>query len=180
MSQIPAPEELVVLLDADATPIGEHPKATVHTKDTHYHLAFSCHLFNDKGEVLVTRRALEKRTWPGIWTNSFCGHPAPGEDFHDAIKRRAHDELGTTVRDISLLLPKFSYRAVDDSGIVEHEFCPVYRAHIDSALQPNLAEVCNTRWVSPADLDSSVRATPWAFSQWMVKQVTEIQNYHRL
>ena len=71
--------ELVVLASAEGEPIGTAPKAEVHTTDTPLHFAFSAWL-TCGGKVLVTRRALSKRTWPGVWTNAFCGHPAPGEE----------------------------------------------------------------------------------------------------
>ena len=115
------PLELVVLLSEEGTPIGTADKATVHTEDTHLHLAFSCHVFNRDGKILVTRRALEKKTWPGVWTNSFCGHPGPDEDFTDAIHRRAEQELGLKLASVKSALPDFRYRAVDASGIVENE-----------------------------------------------------------
>ena len=121
-------EERVVLVTPDGYPIGEAAKATVHHADTPMHLAFSCYVFNSKGELLLTRRALSKTAWPGVWTNSFCGHPAPGESFEDAIRRRGRYELGLDPTDIQIKLPEFSYRAVDASGIVEHEFCPVFTA----------------------------------------------------
>ncbi|MFD0853911.1 NUDIX domain-containing protein, partial [Actinomadura adrarensis] len=70
-------EEIVLLNEADE-PIGSAPKAPSHHRTTPYHLAFSCFLVNGAGEVLITRRALGKRTFPGVWTGSCCGHPGPG------------------------------------------------------------------------------------------------------
>lgn len=170
----PSPHtELVSLLDNDGVAIGVADKLAVHTTDTALHLAFSCHLYNDDGEVLVTRRALAKRTWPGVWTNSFCGHPAPDEPMDDAVRRRASFELGASLRDLELVLPDFRYRAVDASGIVENEVCPVYRARLDGSLSPNPDEVAEWQWVSPADLHGAVRATPFAFSPWLVLQVAD-------
>ena len=168
----PSPtSELVVLLDNDANAIGTADKLAVHTTETPLHLAFSCHLFNAAGEVLITRRALEKRTWPGVWTNSFCGHPAPGELMEDAVHRRAAAELGLAIEGLELALPDFRYRAVDASGIVENEVCPVYRATTTDAVRPNPAEVVEFRWVSPNALRTAVTATPFAFSPWIVLQL---------
>ena len=72
-------DDLVVLVDDDGHPRGTANRLTVHGTDTPLHFAFSCHLVDAAGRILVTRRALEKKTWPGVWTNSFCGHPRPGE-----------------------------------------------------------------------------------------------------
>ncbi|RZT59713.1 isopentenyl-diphosphate delta-isomerase [Microcella alkaliphila] len=164
MSETP---ELVVLLADDGTPIGTAEKATVHTEDTPLHQAFSCHVFDDAGRVLVTRRALSKKTWPGVWTNSFCGHPAPGEDLGEAITRRAERELGLAVSDVRVALPDFRYRAVDASGVVENEICPVYTARASGDPQPAADEVAEWAWVEPDALRSAVAATPFAYSPWI-------------
>jgi len=166
--------ENVVLLDEVGTEIGIAPKASVHGADTALHLAFSCHVMNADGEVLVTRRAIDKKTWPGVWTNSFCGHPAPAETLTDAVHRRAAFEVGLRVRDLELALPHFRYRAVDASGIVENEICPVYVAFTDDEPRPNPSEVAEYRWVDPLDLAASLDATPWAFSPWLVLQAQQL------
>jgi len=169
------PEQVVLLSDTGA-PIGVADKALVHTTDTALHLAFSCHVYNGDGHVLVTRRALSKLTWPGVWTNSFCGHPAPGEDMAVAIARRAQQELGITVSALELVLPDFRYRAVDSSGIVENEICPVYRAVTADSVTPNPDEVAEFEWVDPQSLHSAVAATPFAFSPWLGWQLEQLES----
>ncbi len=166
--------ELVVLVDEEGIPTGAVEKFAVHTTDTPLHLAFSCHVYNDKGQVLVTRRALSKITWPGVWTNSFCGHPAPGETIDDAIARRARVELGITVSELEPLLPAFRYRAVDASGIVENEICPVFKATTAEDIDPNPDEVSEWKWVDPESLNSAVTAAPYAFSPWIALQLAEL------
>lgn len=164
----------VILLAEDGTRIGHTPRATVHGLDTPLHLAFSCYLLRADGQVLLTRRALAKRTWPGVWTNSFCGHPRHGEEMSDAVRRHAAHELGLEVDGIELVLPEFRYRAVDASGIVENEICPVFFATTTHAPAPNPDEVMDLAWTSMQDLGTAITATPWAFSPWMVSQLNQL------
>jgi isopentenyl-diphosphate delta-isomerase len=169
--------DLVVLLDEDGNAIGTAPKSSVHCADTSLHLAFSCYVFNERGEVLLTRRALTKKTWPGVWTNSFCGHPAPAETLVDAVHRRAEFELGLQITGIDLALPLFRYRATDSSGIVENEVCPVYLARAVGDPLPNPDEVMEHTWADPDSLRRSVLASPYAFSPWMVLQMRELETF---
>ncbi|OFT85097.1 isopentenyl-diphosphate Delta-isomerase [Corynebacterium sp. HMSC29G08] len=171
--------EEVTLLSDSGSPIGTADKAEVHTGDTPLHLAFSCWLFNEDGQLLLTRRALGKKTWPGVWTNSFCGHPGPGEDVPAAILRRSVEELrlpAGAVLDVTPVLPEFRYRAVDSSGIVEYEICPVYSARLapgHEALDPNPDEVDAWHWADPADVVRAADATPFAFSPWLVEELAD-------
>lgn len=169
-----AATEQVILLSDDGVPIGTADKFTVHTEDTPLHLAFSCHVFDEEGRILVTRRALSKLTWPGVWTNSFCGHPAPGEDPREAVMRRARTELGLEIAELELALPDFRYLAIDASGIVENEICPVYIARAAGAVEANPAEVAEWRWADAADLQLAVALTPWAFSPWLALQLPQL------
>lgn len=141
-------------------------KATVHGATTPRHLAFSCYGFRDDGRLLVTRRAWGKRTFPGVRTNTCCGHPAPGEVIEDAVRRRLHDELGLAAADLHLVLPDFGYRA-SAGGIEEHELCPVYVARLTGEPRPTPDEVDSVEWwpwerflAAAADGDSDI--SPWA------------------
>jgi isopentenyl-diphosphate Delta-isomerase len=167
-------EELVVLLNERLDPVATSLKQAVHTENTPLHLAFSCYLFNRDGQVLVTRRAMGKKTWPGVWSNSFCGHPGPGEDMSDAIRRRARQELNVTVSELRNALPEFRYRAVDASGIVENEFCPVWTATANSDPGPDEAEVSEWQWIEWNDLVSIVGRAPYLFSPWSQLQVPQL------
>lgn len=165
----------VVLLDEAGAPVGTAPRATVHTHDTPLHLGFSCYLFRPDGELLLTRRALSKRTWPGVWTNSFCGHPREGEALQDAVRRHARHELGLDLDTVDLVLPDFRYRAVDAGGVVENEICPVLFATSDDEPVPHPDEVVDLRWVRIEDLEVLVDVAPWALSPWSVAQVPELR-----
>lgn len=94
-------EEHVVLLDEQDKPSGTLEKYAAHTLNTPLHLAFSCWLFNEEGQLLVTRRSLSKKAWPGVWTNSVCGHPQQGETTEEAILRRCRFELGVEITDLT-------------------------------------------------------------------------------
>ncbi|RZU62991.1 isopentenyl-diphosphate Delta-isomerase [Zhihengliuella halotolerans] len=165
--------ELVVLLGEDGAPTGTFPKADVHTEDTPLHFAFSCHVYDAAGRVLLTRRALSKVAWPGVWTNAFCGHPGPGEAPEAALERRAQHELGLEVSGIEPVLPDFRYWARDSGGIVENEVCPVFRATAAADPVPHQDEVAEWAWVEPGEARRAVLAAPFAFSPWLVLQVEQ-------
>src|SRR6266545_4096183 len=99
--------EMIVLVDTLGREIGTAPKLESHHAKTPLHRAFSCYILDRHGQLLVTQRAHVKKVWPGVWTNSVCGHPAPGESFEDAIARRTQYELGMTVSNIQVVLPDY-------------------------------------------------------------------------
>jgi isopentenyl-diphosphate delta-isomerase type 1 len=164
-------DDQVVLLDDAGAPVGEAPKSLVHHDDTPLHLAFSCYVVDPAGRLLVTTRAATKPSFPGVVTNTVCGHPRPGEDLAEAVRRRARSELGVDVRDLRLVLPDFRYRAVMN-GLVEHELCPVFVGFVDDDhLATDPEEVDDARWVPWPQFRGEVLAGNREVSPWCAEQV---------
>jgi len=165
----------VVLCAPDGSAAGTAPKLTVHHRETPLHLAFSCYVFDPAGRVLVTRRAYGKQTFPGVRTNSCCGHPAPGEGMRVAVLRRLRHELGIVPSELELILPAFRYRATAADGTVENELCPVYRAVTTSDVPVTVhpSEVCEAWWVPWAEFAAQVDG-PDPLSSWGAQQVEQL------
>lgn len=171
-------DEQVVLLSESGEPSGSEPKATVHHAHTPLHLAFSVFLFDGAGRTLVQQRAFHKPTWPGVWSNACCGHPAPGEPLLAAAHRRLRHELGITDPvGLELALPHFRYRA-RWGELWENEVCPVFVGTYTGRLAPNPAEVASVRWIRWADFARGCRSDAPsefdAFSPWSRWEAAEL------
>lgn len=173
-------QESIVLVDQAGQAIGTAEKWSSHHADTPLHLAFSCYVFDDQGSFLVTQRAREKKVWPGVWSNSVCGHPAPEEPIIAAVQRRLQYELGMTAGHFELILPRHMYRAPPFQGIVEYEFCPVFLARAESEPLPNPVEVAAFEWVRWRDFVwAAEQDAADAYSWWCKNQLRELKG-HRL
>lgn len=165
----------VVLLAEDGSALGVDSKSAIHHAETPLHLAFSCYIFDADDRLLVTQRALGKPSFPGVVTNSCCGHPLPGEPLERAVRRRALGELGLSVDSLWLVLPEFRYRAVSATGMVENEICPVYAARTaDEELALDPTEVERAEWVPWVEFAESVADGSRVVSTWCTEQVPRL------
>lgn len=177
--------EHVVLVDASNNAIGLADKASVHTRTTPLHRGFSLFLFNSRGQLLLQQRAHSKKTWPGVWSNSVCGHPAQDEFVESAALRRAQYELGVnlTLENIKLFIADYKYR-YEFNNVVEHEICPVLGVIYDGKVVPNAAEVADIAWVDWPEFVLQMRQKN-TFSEWcaeetqLLENTVEFQNFYR-
>lgn len=163
-------DEMIVLVADDGKPLATQAKATVHNSDTPLHSAFSVFLFNHRGELLLQRRALSKKTWPGVWSNSCCGHVMLHEKTMDAAKRRLKFELGMAGVELELILPGFRYRAEKD-GVVENEICPVFVGRTGRLPKTNPNEVAEIKWVDWEEFRATISQPESGISPWAVEEV---------
>lgn len=157
---------MLELVDEDGTTIGTAEKLSAHQAPGRLHRAFSVFLFDEHGRLLIQRRALGKYHSPGVWSNTCCGHPYPGEAPFAAAARRTFEELGVSP---SLLAEAGTvrYNHPDPaSGLVEQEFNHLFVGMVQSPLRPDGTEVEETVFVTHAELMSRHEKDP--FSAWFL------------
>jgi len=166
--------ELVVLVDEQNNPIGTMPKDTVHTFTTPLHRGFSLFIFNHTHELLLTRRAGSKQTFPDVWTNTVCGHPGPNEDMVEAAGRRLKDELGIIAGDIKVVAP-YRYKFADIHGIMENEICPILVGHVEANPIPDQREVGGWKWMGWREFLTEIQNIPDKYSPWCIQEAAILQ-----
>lgn len=162
-------DDVVVLVDPRDNVVGVAPKLDVH-RQGQLHRAVSVVLFDDRGHLLLQQRAATKYHSGGLWSNTCCGHPRPGESVRDAANRRLRDELGITGCEL-VTACEFTYRADLGDGFVEHELDHVVIGRWRGEVVPNPAEVADTRWVERGRLLQSLAKTPRLYSAWTLDVV---------
>ena len=167
----------VVLVDEKNNALGTMPKSQVHGKTTPLHRGFSCFLFKH-GKLLLQQRSRKKKTWPGIWSNSVCGHPALGESNVSAAGRRLKFELGITHAEIEESAP-YRYSFVKD-GIMENEICPILLGKTEAEPRPNLEEVEAIRWVLWGEFKKEIRECPEIYSEWCIEEAEILEKSGKL
>ncbi|MCF6214450.1 MAG: isopentenyl-diphosphate Delta-isomerase [Flavobacteriaceae bacterium] len=156
-------EEQVVLVDKKNKAIGLMPKMEAHKKAV-LHRAFSVFIFNDKGELLLQKRALHKYHSPGLWTNTCCSHQREGEPNIEAGKRRLEEEMGFVCNLKELFW--FVYKAPFDNGLTEHELDHVMVGYYNKEPKINTDEVASFAWRTLADIKADIQQQPKKYTVW--------------
>jgi len=166
-----SPAEQVVLVTADDVPLGVAEKASVHERGL-LHRAFSVFVVNSADEWLLQRRAAHKYHSGGLWSNTCCSHPRPGEAVEDAAHRRLREEMGFDCA----LEPLFSfvYRAELDNGMIEHELDHVFLGIHEGDPVPDPDEVAAWRWSDPHRIRRALADRPAAFTAWFALAFGEL------
>jgi len=160
--------EHVILVDEFDIPIGEMEKLEAHQKGL-LHRAFSVFIFNDRNEMLLQKRALNKYHSPGLITNTCCSHPRPNENTHLAAKRRLQEEMGINCE----LEHKgfFIYKTDNESagfenGLIENEYDHIFFGTCNAAPKINKNEVDSYEWSSIEQIKTRIKSNPEQFTHW--------------
>lgn len=165
--------QLVECVDAQGHAVGTAPKMDVHLDGT-LHRAISVFVFDDEGRELLQQRAIHKYHAPGLWSNTVCSHPYPGETPRDAAMRRLKEELNMTAEICEVFVMR--YRADVGEGLIEHEFDHVFVARALSEAEPNPHEVQAVKWMDKSEVKRAIAETPFAFTPWFRLAHDEVLN----
>tara|TARA_B110000211_G_C14036417_1_gene534765 strand:- start:239 stop:766 length:528 start_codon:yes stop_codon:yes gene_type:complete len=143
--------------------IGSMGKLKAHQEGA-LHRAFSIFLFNGKGEMLMQRRALGKYHSPGLWTNTCCSHPAPGESLMDAADRRLKMEMG--MKSVLKHQFQFYYKSGFENGLIEHEIDHVLFGETNEQPLLNTDEACDWKYMSIEEVSNDIINNPEAYTTW--------------
>ncbi len=156
-------EELVILVNEKDEQIGLMPKLEAHEKAL-LHRAFSVFIFNEKNELMLQQRAMDKYHSPGLWTNTCCSHQRDGESNIEAGKRRLQEEMGFTT-DLKETI-SFIYKAPFDNGLTEHEFDHILVGNYNGIPQINKEEVAQWMWMPLDDVKRDITENPSKYTEW--------------
>jgi len=156
-------QEQVILVGPDDVETGSLEKIEAHRTGA-LHRAFSIFIMNPSGELLLQRRAAGKYHSAGLWSNSCCGHPRPGETTQDAAKRRLSEEFGFSC-DLTHLF-SFQYSAVLGDGLMEHEIDHVFVGWSSVDPVPDPQEIGDWRWLGIEQVRVWLEQEPEAFTAW--------------
>lgn len=155
--------DYVVIIDEKDQQTGTAEKLETHQRGL-LHRAFSVFVFNDDHELLLQQRASNKYHSGGLWTNSCCSHPAPGELTEDAAHRRLMEEMGFDC-ELRYLQP-FRYQANVGNNLIENELDHLYEGHYNGPINPNPDEVKTYQFLSLTEIISWIEREPGAFTEW--------------
>ena len=154
---------MVILVDENDNPIGTMPKMEAHEKAM-LHRAFSVFILNTNDEVLLQQRANDKYHSAGLWTNTCCSHPHPGEDTLGAARRRLKEEMGMEA-DLQFVF-KFMYKAPFDNLLTEHEIDHVFIGKTDQLPVINPEEVASYKYMKPEEIKLDMEQNPQSYTVW--------------
>ncbi len=172
--------ERVILVDENDREIGTMEKIEAHKGGGRLHRAFSILVFDRKGNILLQLRARSKYHGGGLWTNTTCSHPRPGEDTVAAAHRRLREEMGfdTDLQEVF----SFIYRADVGGGLVEYEYDHVFCGIYEGPVQPNPDEAEGFAWVSWDFVKDDVKRHPEVYTPWfreIMKRAEKIDEWLR-
>ena len=167
-------DDMVVLVDENDNETGAMEKLKAHIEGK-LHRAFSVFISNSSKQLLIQKRAIDKYHSGGLWTNTCCSHPRPGEYLKDAVERRIQEEMG--FRCLTKEIFSTIYTSELDNNIIENEYDHIFIGQYNGYLNPDPREVEDWKWMSIEDLQTSLKQNPQKYTYWFKLLLEDVVSY---
>ena len=142
--------ELIAVVDENDQFIENQPRNKVHELGLR-HRAVHILVFNDKQQLFLQKRSLNKDINAGLWDTSAAGHVDAGETYAACAHRETIEELGVCVD--STLAFLFKLPAIPETGM---EFVQVYSSSHNGPFTLEAEEIEGGQWFSIKDISQRV------------------------
>lgn len=156
--------EQVILVTPQDQVIGEAEKMQAHLQG-YLHRAFSIFIFDSNNNLLLQQRSSDKYHCAGLWSNTCCGHPRPGEEIHAAAVRRLKEEMN--INTALYLKQTLLYNLTLSNNLIEHEFNYTFIGRYEGKVTPNIAEVETHKWITIPHLKNELSHNDKKFTPWL-------------
>ena len=124
-------DELIDVLTPEGKPTGKTALKSEAHQNGWFHATVHIWLFTSNEKILLQKRALTKKVFPGIWATSVAGHISAGEEIIEGAKREVFEEIGLTLaeKDFSKIGTKI-HQVKHENGIHDNEHNHVFIAEL--------------------------------------------------
>jgi isopentenyl-diphosphate delta-isomerase len=139
------------------------------------HRAISVFIVNSNGDWLLQQRTLNKYHSKGLWTNTCCSHPYPGETCLNAANRRLMEEMGltSTLKEIF----HFTYKESLENNLTEYEVDHVFGGISDETPKINGNEVMDWKYIDYQSLAKDIEQNPGNYTVWFTEIYKKVNEF---
>jgi isopentenyl-diphosphate delta-isomerase len=124
-------DELIDILTPEGKVTGKTALKSEAHKNGWFHATVHIWFFTLEKKILLQKRALTKKVFPGIWDISVAGHIGAGEAILEGAKREVLEEIGLKLTDKELFkIGTRIHQVKHDNGIQDNEHHHVFIAEL--------------------------------------------------
>ena len=128
-------DELIDILTPEGKSTGKTALKSEAHKNGWFHATAHIWFFTSDEKILLQKRALTKKVFPGIWDISVAGHIGAGEEVLEGAKREVFEEIGLILEDKDFIKIGTRIHQVNhENGIQDNEHHHVFIAELKTPI----------------------------------------------
>ncbi|WP_431006463.1 NUDIX hydrolase [Tenacibaculum sp. TC6] len=128
-------DELIDIIDEKGNYTGKTCLKSEAHKYGYFHPTVHVWLYTSDVKILLQKRSLTKKVFPGLWDISVAGHISAGENIIDAALREVKEEINFDIAPEHLFkIGTRKHQVNHPNGIIDNEFHHIFIAELTTPL----------------------------------------------